>query len=347
MNILAVSLSALHIVIAIIGIMILGASLRAKGILRHEADVSLFSLTVNVLTPCLILKNVLFTDAFSDPRNIFLPPLIGFLCVTIGSGVAWLFAKLLPQGLSGLENTREIGTFVACLGVYNYGFVPIPMIETIFPVEEQSRMLGILFLQNLGVDIALWTIIVVAISGRFQRDSWKKVVNAPTISIAFALLVHAVIAIPGFPKEFCTENILPHLTFFRKGLDLLGASAIPMTVLLVGATIAEQFDDDSLKRQWRRGLKIVAWSCLIRLGLLPLVFMFLAVAMPVPIEIRRILVIHGAMASAVFPIIMAKHFGGDRTTALYAVLGNTLLSIVTAPLWVAFGLFLIEPTAGP
>jgi malate permease and related proteins len=51
-----------------------------------------------------------------------------------------------------------------------------------------------------------------------------------------------------------------------------------------------------------------------------------------------VLVLEAAMASAVFPIAMAKHYGGDPATALRVVLSTSLVGFMTIPLWIRFGL---------
>ena len=45
-----------------------------------------------------------------------------------------------------------------------------------------------------------------------------------------------------------------------------------------------------------------------------------------------------AMSAAVFPIVMAKHYGGDPATALRVVLGTSLVGLVTIPLWLRVGM---------
>jgi predicted permease len=76
----------------------------------------------------------------------------------------------------------------------------------------------------------------------------------------------------------------------------------------------------------------------LRLGLLPWLFLLAAKFLPLSVELRRVLVIEAAMVSAVFPIAMAKHYGGDPPTALRAVLSTSLVGFLTIPLWIRFGL---------
>jgi predicted permease len=43
------------------------------------------------------------------------------------------------------------------------------------------------------------------------------------------------------------------------------------------------------------------------------------------------------MPSAVLPIVISKHYGGDARIALQIALGTSLLGLVTIPLWIHFG----------
>jgi len=44
------------------------------------------------------------------------------------------------------------------------------------------------------------------------------------------------------------------------------------------------------------------------------------------------------MPAAVFPIIMARHYGGDPPTALRVVISTSVAGLVTIPLWIKFGM---------
>jgi predicted permease len=82
----------------------------------------------------------------------------------------------------------------------------------------------------------------------------------------------------------------------------------------------------------------VVVSCLLRLGILPVLFLVLAKFLPCSLELKRVITIEAAMSAAVFPIVIAKHYGGDPATALRVVLGTSLVGLVTIPLWLRFGM---------
>ena len=76
----------------------------------------------------------------------------------------------------------------------------------------------------------------------------------------------------------------------------------------------------------------------LRLGVFPFVFLALAYWLPCSIELKRVLVLEAAMPAAVFPIVMARHYGGDVTTALRVVIGTSLAGLATIPFWISTAL---------
>ena len=80
---------------------------------------------------------------------------------------------------------------------------------------------------------------------------------------------------------------------------------------------------------------------MIRPGFLPflIVLFLLAVKfLPMTVELKRVLVLEAAMPTAVFPVVLAKLYKGDPATAMRAVLGTAVVSLVTIPLWIKFGM---------
>ena len=51
-----------------------------------------------------------------------------------------------------------------------------------------------------------------------------------------------------------------------------------------------------------------------------------------------VLMLEAAMPTAVFPIKLAKLYKGDPATAMRAVLSTAVVSPVTIPLWIKFGM---------
>jgi predicted permease len=107
-----------------------------------------------------------------------------------------------------------------------------------------------------------------------------------------------------------------------------------MALILIGAVVADHVHEFHSQSGWR----VMGTAVLLRMGLLPLAFLLLARYLPASVELKRVIVIEAAMPAAVFPIVMARHFGGDAATALRVVFSTSLVSLITIPLWIRFGL---------
>jgi hypothetical protein len=115
---------------------------------------------------------------------------------------------------------------------------------------------------------------------------------------------------------------------------LLGQCAVPMGLILIGATVAD-FAHEFVSRQ---GGRAMGWALVVRLGILPLMFLGLMRVLPIPVELRQVMLLQAAMPAAVFPIVMARLYGGDPATALRVVLSTSLVGLATIPLWIRAGL---------
>ncbi len=304
-------LGAIAPVFLLLGI---GFAVRRLRWLAPEADQSLLNVVIKILYPCLILNAVLDNPALERAGNLFVAPVLGGATVVIGFAVAALALPLMRFKLAS-----QARTFVFSIGIFNYGYLPIPLVQQLFDRET----LGVLLLFNVGVEAAFWTVGIVVLTGISLSKGWKQILNPPAVSLVIALVLNFT----GL------ASVLPELVLTTVGM--LGACAIPLGLLLIGATLGDfaGMIKESGPIRWR--IPVVA-SCL-RLGVLPLVFLGLAAFLPVTPELQRVLVVQAAMPAAIFPIVIARHYGGHPGTALSVVLATTCLSLLLIPLWLNLG----------
>lgn len=310
--------SVVQAVLPVFIVIAAGLVLRRLGWLTEEADASLLRITINVMIPCLVLDSILGNSAVARLGNVLLAPVVGFGTVALGAGLALLAAKGVPA-----ETLATRRTFAFSVAVYNYGYVPIPLALSLF----DKNTVAVLFVHNLGVELALWSFGLTLLAGVDPRREWRRLLSPPLVAIVVALLVNAILG----------ERFLPVAA--RQAAHLLGQCAIPLGMVLIGATMADHLHEF---RQ-RRGGRTMALACLLRLGLLPVLFLGTAWVLPVSTELMRVVVLQAAMPAAVFPIVMAKHYGGDAGTALRVVVATTGISLITTPLWIQAGLKWLQP----
>lgn len=305
----------LNAVVPVFAVMGLGVFIRKLNWLTEEADKSLMRICVNVLLPCLILDKSLGNPALSQPSNLLLAPLIGYAVVALGMLIAF-WAK----PLHGLRDAAAQRTFAVTVGMHNYGYVPLPLALLLF----DQKTAGVLFLHIIGVEMAMWTLGVMVLSGGAARD-WRKLLNAPLVAIVLAISLNALGWNTRIPEVMTT------------GVHWLGGCAIPLALILIGAIMADHLGEFHSAKGWR----VISTALLLRIGVLPLLFLILAKYLPMTTEHQRVLVLEAAMPTAVFPVVLAKLYQGDPATAMRAVLSTAVVSLITIPLWLKFGMKLL------
>jgi predicted permease len=227
---------------------------------------------------------------------------------------------LAVRRLSGLTEPKSVGTFALCIGVYNYAYVCLPLAVSLFPGATDT--IGVLFAHNLGTEIAMWIFGLLLLHAAPGKSQWKQVLNAPVATI--------LIAVPL--NYFGAEQWIPGPVLATA--KMLGQCALPLGLILVGATAADYLREFRATPGWR----LILVSCLLRLGLLPALFLCIAKFLPCTVELKRVIIMQSGMAAAIFPIIMCKHYGGSPSVAVRIVIGTSIVSFLTMPLWVRLGM---------
>lgn len=308
--------TVLSAVVPVFGIAAVGLMIRKLNWLTEEADQSLLRVNVNLLLPCLILDAAIGNPALSKLSNLLLAPLVGFGTVALGVVLA-----LASRRLHGLTERRAQRTFAVSVGMYNYGYVPLPLALLLFDKETA----GVLFVHNVGVELGLWTLGVMLLTGGSLGRDWRRIFNAPLIAIVLAVMLNALGWHTHVPQVVLTA------------VHWLGQCAIPMALILIGAIVADHLHEFHSASGWR----VIGTAVLLRLGVLPVLFLLLAKYLPGSLELKRVMVLEAAMPAAVFPIIMARHYHGDPPTALRVVIGTSAVGLVTIPLWIKFGMHFV------
>src|SRR6266446_2760543 len=192
-----------------------GFLLRRLGWLRPEADSSLLTLAINFLYPCLIADTVLGNAALREVKNVVVAPLVGFVLLCACFAIAALVARVLP-----LPSPQHARTFAFTAAIPNWGYFPIPLVQQLFG----SNTTGVLFVHNIGLELALWSVGVWLLAG---EGSWRRVFNVPFIAIVTALALNFMHG----------GNWLPRVAL--DSLHFLGQAAIPISLLFIGALLAD------------------------------------------------------------------------------------------------------------
>jgi len=308
-------LQILTITLPVFVLFALGTVLRHFRVLSEEAEGSVLKLIINILYPCLILRSVLGNPALRDPANLAGAPLAGFATLLLGMGLGLWAGRVIR-----LEKGTGLRTFAFAVGVFNYGYIPIPLVDALWGKDT----VGVLLLNNVGIEAGLWTIGILLLSGVSLREGWHKLVNPVVLSLIAGLLLN-----------FAHITLPPVLL---RVVNLLADCAVPLGLLSAGAAIHTYVRTPATLVEPRTAIS----ACVIRLALMPVIFIALACWLPFSIEMKRILVVQAAMPAGMLPLVIARHYGGQPVVAARVIIATTVVGMLVLPSWISFGLGVIE-----
>ncbi|MBT5377716.1 MAG: AEC family transporter [Opitutae bacterium] len=301
--------------LVIVGWALTGMILRKFALLKPKWDIMLLRTVIWFFYPCLIIKNVVGNKALADDPSLLLTIIsIGFLALAFGQIVSSLAARLIT-----FENPRQRNTFIFTTGIFNYGYFAFPVADALFGKET----FGILLVFVVGVEVAIWSIGILYLTSGEEKLDWKKLVNPPIIAVTIALVLNW----SGGANRINPESI--------KMLDVMGQFAIPLGLILIGATLFDNLKNLNIRKYMHQ----ITVACCVRQLFLPSTFIIMAVLLPVLPELKAVLIIEAAMPCGIFPIVIAKHYGGSPNTALQIIMGTTFFSVLTIPLWIMLGIY--------
>jgi len=301
------------VLLPVFALIALGAVLRHIDWVTEQAETSLFALVIKVTFPCLIFEAVAGNRALHNPGNVLLPPLLGFGLMLLAMTIGWYVAKAL-----GLTLGHGLRTFALAVGLNNYAYLPLPLMDALFGPESRA----VLLMHNVGAEAAVWTGGILVVTGMSPSEGWRKLFNAPLIALVLALVVNLTGATAFVPAV---------------AMDLvhkLALCAIPLGLLMTGVSIQPHLDDPKQLVNTR----VTLTACLLRLGVLPWIYLLTARFLPCSMELKRVLVVQAAMPAAVISIIIARLYGGRPLVAVQILIGTTALALFTIPFWLRFGL---------
>lgn len=304
----------LLLILPVFVLIAIGAVMRHQRWLTHEADSSVLKLVMGFFYPCLIFENVINNAALRQPGNLLFAPLIGFGTIALGIYLAYYVGRAM-----GLTVGEGLRTFAFSTGIYNYGYMAISLMVALF---KDEGTLGVLLVHNVGCEAAVWSVGILMLAGLSLREGWRKLINAPVLALVAAVLAN-LLDLGRFMPSVATHVI--HLS---------AACAIPLGLILIGATLMEYL---GRPRDWV-DLRVTLASSLLRLGVLPVIFLLLAKFLPLPLDLKRVMIVQAAMPAGVMPLVIAKHYGGRPLTAVQILFGTTALGIFLIPLWLRLGL---------
>ena len=297
-------------IIPIFVIIILGWLARIYGFIRDEFISPANRLVFYLAIPAMVFRSISKASLNSqfDGRVVSL----ALLSVCIVFGIALLLAR------RGALPRSQRGTFVQNSFHGNMGYIGLAVSFYYLGREgfvKASILAGFLMiLQNLLAVIALQ---VNASHDSVSKDRWK-----PVLKIAGNPIILSAMA-----GILVSWTALPVPLVLGRCLDILSDLALPLALLIIGASLS--FDMVQSK------LKAVLSCGLLKLILLPAIGFSLYRLFNVVPEAYLPGIILLASPTATVTYVMAKEMQGDSDFAVAAISLNTLLSAVTYTVWLS------------
>ena len=290
-------------------LIVAGAVLRWAGVVRKEHDEGIMRAVYTVMLPSYMLDKILGSSVLKSGSVVFSAMGLGFGLIMAGILVGLLVGKII-----GLEKGTGMRTFALAAGTQNFGFTAAPVVEILW----STGALAMLFVHNIGVELAMWSVGVMIMSGE-RGIRWQKLVNGPVVAVAVGLVLVGLgwdDSITGAP---------------RKAMSMIGVGAFPLGIVITGCTIMD------LVATEKPNLRIVLGASVVRLALAPLVFLSAAKFLPIATELKQVIVVQAAMPAAMTPIILARLYGGRPAIAVQIVVITTALSLFSLPWIITLG----------
>ena len=324
MRVMSTYLTILSAALPVFLVLGMGYLARTRGWLTAEGDTSVMKLVINALYPFLILTFILGNPALKEPANIGYGLGLGAFMTVVSISLAYICA---PFG--GMQVGSGRRTFAFATGLNNYGYMAIPVAAAVFGVD--SPTMGVLLVYNVGIESMLWTFGLLILTGKISRDAWKQILNPPMIAMLAGLALNFL----GLPDMHGAAGGTYHI--FLTALLMMGACAIPLGLMISGATLCDLVHSGEWLGRWQ----VPAFGLMIRNGILPALFIAMAIVLPFSTELKHVLAIQAAMPAAMLPIVLARFYGGSPAVAVQVVVASTIAGLVTIPLWLGTGLSLI------
>lgn len=304
-------------------LILLGAVLRRGNILRSGHDEPVMHVVFHVMYPCFILSKTLGSEALRSGSVVAWSIGIGFSELLVGGMVGFLFGILLR-----LEKGNGLRTFAFSVGIQNFGFTAIPIVQQLWG----DAAVAVLIVHNLGVELSIWTVGVMLMSND-KRIPWKKLINGPAISVVLGLILVGL----RVDRYFVGNPDVYLFGPMREAMKWLGNGAFPLALVITGALMFDMI------RVERPSARITLGGSVLRLLVIPLIILAAAKWLPLTLELRQVLVVQAAMPAAMSPLLIAKLYGGRPGIAAQIIVATTVISLFTLPWVIAFGMKWIFP----
>lgn len=286
-------------------IMFIGVIAKKTGVINENVEKSISSILIKIGMPAMVLSSS--SIAYSAE---ILPNMLNiFLITAVSYAVIIAFGTLNSKLFKFEKDTSNVYTSLIVFA--NVGFMGYPVARALY------GEIGVFYtsIVNLVFSAMVWTYGILLFNSKGKLN-FKSLTNIGTISSLLGILL------------FLFQISIP--TPLLSALDLTGRMTTPLSMLLIGALIAN-VNTKELFSDWK-----VYWTSFIKLLVIPLITVMILKLFNFNETVTAICTIMAAMPSAATNAIFAKEFNVNPTFASIGVFITTLLCIATLPFMIYF-----------
>jgi predicted permease len=290
-------------ILVMLVMMSIGMVLYKIGQIDEKGVAQLSNLALYVATPCVVVR-ALAIDFDAERLSMGLMVMLFFLIIFAVSAVIARF---------GCGRADRVGAFAVIFS--NSGFVGIPLIQGILGDEYVFYVT----MTMVAGTITFWTYGLYLMSGDKSEVSLKKIVTNPNL---IAVVIGMALFLAPVELPYVVAQALAGMANMNTGLGMV----------ILGATLGAS--NIGLMVSDTRLYKAMA----LRLVVVPLVCIPILMFMPVPFEVRMVLMIIAAAPAASATSMLALKYGADYSYGTGLAIGSTLLSMLSMPLVLALAM---------
>lgn len=309
----------LNVLAPVFLLVLLGVWLCRRGLLSDQAFQELNRFVYWMALPAFLFKNIIEADLhLGDAGRLALVLLASAAGIIVLSSAA-ARALRLPRSAHG--------TFVQAAFRANLAYVGLPIVYNTFLADspERAREMQTLAILGMGALIPFYNVAAVLAllrcgPGRAEKRCFRRAAGEIARN---PLILSCLIGLAGLAAGLR----LP--AFAGRTLDALGAVALPVALLGVGASVARQ----SVRGRLPAALAIAG----LRVVISPLLGLAFARWLGLGADETRIVLVLLTCPTAVVSHVLVQELGGDEALSSSAIVLSTLLSVPALSLVVALG----------
>jgi predicted permease len=275
--------------------------------------------------PCLIFSSITKLS-FGQLAAHWKMPVLALGLAGTGFFLGWLALRF-----SDPEKIERNSAFLFQSTINNYLFLPLPIVLFLWGGDG----VALLVFASLGFEITVWSLGIFLFNRKAGiRSAFQRMFSPPLLTLLFSIILVAIRdttwwGSAWFPHAPGWVLQLKDVAFF--GITSFGSATVALSMLVAGSRIAAM-DFKAM------GDPQVWLLVILRLAVIPVVYIFLLRHLPLSETAYGILCVIATMPAAIASLVFSERFGGDSDFIAGTLLLTHLASLVTIPLLLSWAL---------